>query len=210
MKNDLKENKGITLIALIITIIVLLILAIVTISGVNEGKIFAHANNAATKWNAAATEENGIISNYLIEMGKHDKSDENDEKAINSEWWGNHGLTSSYVNYDKEYTADSSNYSYNEDKGASVEFFTEGGLKFIHGEDDSNISLETFNEYSGAWGAYFNSNDNWFSFFDKEDGCYYTLYFTKDNLSIYVSDTIATTENINTIISGTLAGTLTV
>ena len=72
MKTNLKENKGITLIALIITIIVLLILAVVTITAVNEGNIFAHANNAATKWNAAATEENTMISNYLTEMEKHD------------------------------------------------------------------------------------------------------------------------------------------
>ena len=78
MKN-LKSNKGITLIALIITIIVLLILAVVTISAVNEGNIFAHANNAATKWNAAATEENIIISNYLTEMAKHDGETEKAE-----------------------------------------------------------------------------------------------------------------------------------
>ena len=73
MKNNLKEEKGITLIALIITIIVLLILAVVTISAVSEGGIFAHANNAATRWNAAATEENAIIADYLTKMAEHDK-----------------------------------------------------------------------------------------------------------------------------------------
>ena len=67
-----KENKGITLIALIITIIVLLILAVVTITAVNEGNIFAHANNAVTRYNVAATEENTMISNYLTEMAKYD------------------------------------------------------------------------------------------------------------------------------------------
>ena len=72
MKKNLKENKGITLIALIITIIVLLILAVVTISAVNEGNIFAHANNAVTKYNSAATEENSFVANYLTEMGKYD------------------------------------------------------------------------------------------------------------------------------------------
>ena len=73
MKKNLKENKGITLIALIITIIVLLILAVVTISAVNEGNIFAHANNAVTRYNVAATEENTMISNYLTEMEKYDR-----------------------------------------------------------------------------------------------------------------------------------------
>ena len=72
MKMKLKENKGITLIALIITIIILLILAVVTITAVSEGNIFNHANNAATRYNAAATEENAIITNYLSEMEKHD------------------------------------------------------------------------------------------------------------------------------------------
>ena len=67
-----KENKGITLIALIITIVVLLILAVVTISAVNEGSIFAHANNAATKYNAAATEENTLIKDYIEKMAEYD------------------------------------------------------------------------------------------------------------------------------------------
>ncbi len=64
MKN-LKEEKGITLVALIITIIVLLILAVVTISAVNEGSLFVHANNAATQYDKAQKEENAIIGNYL-------------------------------------------------------------------------------------------------------------------------------------------------
>ena len=64
----MKENKGITLVALIITIIVLLILAVVTISAVNEGDLFAHANNAARAYDKAATDENTMISNYLTEL----------------------------------------------------------------------------------------------------------------------------------------------
>ncbi len=74
MKNNLKENKGITLVALIITIIVLLILAVVTISAVNEGSLFAHANNAATEYSEAADKENTMISNYLSELAKHDRA----------------------------------------------------------------------------------------------------------------------------------------
>ena len=81
MKTNLKENKGITLIALIITIIVLLILAVVTITAVSEGNIFNHANNAATRYNAAATEENAIIANYLSEMEKHDGDGDGDDDA---------------------------------------------------------------------------------------------------------------------------------
>ncbi len=72
MNRKLKENKGITLVALIITIIVLLILAVVTISAVNEGSLFAHANNAATGYTEAAEKENTMISNWLTELAKHD------------------------------------------------------------------------------------------------------------------------------------------
>ena len=69
----LKGNNAITLIALIITIILLLILAIVTISAVNEGNLFAHANNAVTKWNDETAKENVLISNYIAYMEKYAK-----------------------------------------------------------------------------------------------------------------------------------------
>ena len=67
MKN-LKEKKGITLVALIITIIVLLILAVVTISAVNEGSLFAHANNAVTRYQEEAELENTLLTNFLSDM----------------------------------------------------------------------------------------------------------------------------------------------
>ena len=57
----LKNQKGITLIALVITIIVLLILAgtavTIALSGDN---IFARGNEAKTEWNKKVNEENGI------------------------------------------------------------------------------------------------------------------------------------------------------
>ncbi len=72
MKNLFKENRGITLVALIITIIVLLILAIVTLNAVNEGKLFNHANNAAKSYSDAAENENSLISYYLAKMDRND------------------------------------------------------------------------------------------------------------------------------------------
>ncbi len=64
-----KDQKGITLIALVITVIVLLILAgtAVTIA-LNDGDIFSRANQAKTNWNARVQEENeinGIVYNAL-------------------------------------------------------------------------------------------------------------------------------------------------
>ena len=57
MKENLKNKKGITLIALVITIIVLLILAIVTIRIVVNQNIINHANNAVTAYNEAQNNE---------------------------------------------------------------------------------------------------------------------------------------------------------
>ena len=57
MKENLKNKKGITLIALVITIIVLLILAIVTIRIVVNQNIINHANNAVTAYNEAQQNE---------------------------------------------------------------------------------------------------------------------------------------------------------
>ena len=45
-----KQEKGITLMALIITIIVLLILAVVTIGAVQDSKIIEHAQNAGDSY----------------------------------------------------------------------------------------------------------------------------------------------------------------
>ncbi len=54
----LKQQKGITLVALVITIIVLLILAGVTISlTLKEGGIFGRAQTAATNWKNAEQKE---------------------------------------------------------------------------------------------------------------------------------------------------------
>ena len=82
MKENLKENKGITLVALIITIIILLILAVVTISSVNEGKLFAHANNAATMYQERQKEENQILYELLGKIpnktNDQEKTEDND------------------------------------------------------------------------------------------------------------------------------------
>ncbi len=64
MKQKLKTNKGITLIALIITIIVLLILAVVAITAIKGDGIIAHAKNAKTQYTEAQTNETSIISGY--------------------------------------------------------------------------------------------------------------------------------------------------
>ncbi len=80
----IKKEEGITLVALIITIIVLLILAVVTISAVNEGSLFSHANNAATTYSEKATEENALISDYITKIEQHNVDGNDTKKSVST------------------------------------------------------------------------------------------------------------------------------
>ena len=64
MKQKLKRNKGITLIALILTIIVLLILAVVAINAVKGDGIISHAKNAKTDYTKAQKNEQDMLEYY--------------------------------------------------------------------------------------------------------------------------------------------------
>ena len=57
----MRNNKGITLIALVITIIVMLILVTVTIRVATDGNLFTHAANAVKDTKSAITDENAIL-----------------------------------------------------------------------------------------------------------------------------------------------------
>ena len=76
MNKEIKRNKGITLIALIITIIVLLILAGVTIAQLEDG-IIEHAKLARNKTEKAIETE----KDYLEEL-EYGMIDENDNKPV--------------------------------------------------------------------------------------------------------------------------------
>ena len=65
----MREQNGITLVALIITIIVLLILAMVSISLLMNDGIINRANNAVTAYKTAENDEQGQLNsaeNYMI------------------------------------------------------------------------------------------------------------------------------------------------
>ena len=57
----MKEQKGITLVALIITIIVMLILVTVSVTVLIQSNILGSAKNAGKQWNNAQTSEAGNI-----------------------------------------------------------------------------------------------------------------------------------------------------
>ena len=62
----LKNQKGITLVALVITIIVLLILAAVAIGfAVDSNGLFNKANEAATEWDKSVKNEQDTITNLM-------------------------------------------------------------------------------------------------------------------------------------------------
>ena len=70
MKQKLKTNKGITLIALILTIIVLLILAVVAINAVKGDGIIAHAKSAKADYSRAQTNEQDTLSGYELMLAQ--------------------------------------------------------------------------------------------------------------------------------------------
>ena len=67
----LKEEKGLTLVALIITIVVLLILAVVAIGAVQDSNIIGHAQNAAGSYNQAKGNEVDTLTKYEEEIEKY-------------------------------------------------------------------------------------------------------------------------------------------
>ena len=66
-----KNNKGITLVALIITIVILLILAVVSINAIQNDGILEYAENAKTSYTQGQVNEQGTLKGYLNYLGNH-------------------------------------------------------------------------------------------------------------------------------------------
>lgn len=65
----LKNQKGITLVALVITIIVLLILAGTAITlTINQGGLFNKTNEAAHSWNNSVQNEQTTMTNLMEQI----------------------------------------------------------------------------------------------------------------------------------------------
>lgn len=67
----MKNQKGITLVALVITIIVMLILVVVTINIATDGGLFDTARNAANDTNTAAKEEQRLKEGLVQDSGNN-------------------------------------------------------------------------------------------------------------------------------------------
>ena len=80
---EIKSNKGITLIALVVTIIILLILAGVSITTLSGNGLFGRAESSAAKYQAASEAENSTISSLL---DKYDNYDRRTTEMITFTW----------------------------------------------------------------------------------------------------------------------------
>ena len=65
----MREEKGITLIALVITIIVMLILVSVTITIAVQGKLFNNAGEAVKETQKEVDRENNLASGIITDKG---------------------------------------------------------------------------------------------------------------------------------------------
>lgn len=83
MKTKLFNNKGITLVALVITIILLLILAGITILSLTGSGLFENAKLAEQKSKNAQEKEDGILGDYENKIGEYIDSD----RANSSNEW---------------------------------------------------------------------------------------------------------------------------
>ncbi len=73
-RKNLRKNRGITLVALVITIIILLILAGISIAQLTGTGIFAKAEEAKQKYKEAEDLENQILANYEAQLNRLGKS----------------------------------------------------------------------------------------------------------------------------------------
>lgn len=84
-ENKMKNNKGITLVALIITIIVLIIIATVTIRQVTNKDIVSEAQNTRMQYLSVQDQEEGEIqdtANFIKEIKEQAKADEEDGSEV--------------------------------------------------------------------------------------------------------------------------------
>lgn len=94
MKNiDIKNQKAITLVALVITIIILLILAGISIASLTGSGLFERAKEAKNKSQEAQNKENGILDEY----------EKNIEKYING--YDEFKEMMSYANLENKYSS---------------------------------------------------------------------------------------------------------
>ena len=70
MKN-IKNGKGITLVALVVTIVILLILAVVAVAGIQNKDLITYVEDAVGKHSTEKDKEDGILGSYTEIIDKY-------------------------------------------------------------------------------------------------------------------------------------------
>ena len=84
-KENLKQNKAITLVALVVTVIVLLILATITILELKNTKLFSKTVEARNEYKQASGEENNTLDDYTNKISSVGKENSKDGKNDTTE-----------------------------------------------------------------------------------------------------------------------------
>ena len=92
---EIKSNKGITLIALVVTIIILLILAGVSITTLSGDGLFRRAESGAAKYDEASRQEESTISSYI---DKYDSYDNGEAGGVTLIWSEPLATRGSFIN----------------------------------------------------------------------------------------------------------------
>ena len=79
----LRNQRGITLIALVITIIVLLTLGVVAIGAVRDSGVIGHAQNAADRYGAGKADEDSLLGSYEDVISQYYSSNGNGSVSNN-------------------------------------------------------------------------------------------------------------------------------
>lgn len=136
-----KQEKGITLVALIITIVILLILAGVAISSIQNNGILYYAQNSATSYNEAQKNEVGIIGGYeeyLNNMGKVDEEVEKVECSHAFDDWRDYECNVEGCEYTCEHTCETPNTETGNGESHTV-VLTCSNCGFVGRENDACI-----------------------------------------------------------------------
>ena len=137
MKNN---NKGITLVALVITIIILLILAGITIASLRSSGLFSAAQDAKTKTEEKQLEENTTLNEYANEIAKWTGNSQSKALEVNKKYENKTELTDANGNKIvvpagfKIVSDDTTNNATTVDQGIVIEDATEtdtNGSQFV-------------------------------------------------------------------------------
>ena len=200
----MKNNKGITLIALVVTIIILLILAGVSITTLSGNGLFGRAESSAAKYQQASENENSTLSSL---MDKYDHYESQTTEMVTLKWTSPIATNGTFMNdttpedyvktgyYDKEIIAiepDGTKIVINPYLTLNRQFPLGTKLRFYYYEDESeNATHGTYIGVGNYWtsSAVLVSNKLYYLevALDKKGTC--EMELTQDETSDYMDGT---------------------